>query len=101
MRASSSFKPPEQILVYPPQLIPQQITMENYRYVLEETRYLTFVKNSLIVVAFTITGHVLSVNGGHGFRMLEHTVLFEIKQGPYGGPEEKVRFATDDEGRPR
>ena len=28
---------------------------------------------------------VLSVGGGHGFRMIEDTVLFEIKQGPYGG----------------
>ena len=29
---------------------------------------------------------------GHGFRALEDTVLFEIKQGPYGGLEEKSRF---------
>jgi hypothetical protein len=35
---------------------------------------------------------VLSVGGGHGFRMLQDTVMFEIKQGPYGGPAEKERF---------
>jgi hypothetical protein len=35
---------------------------------------------------------VLSLGGGHGFRMLEDTVLLEIKQGPYGGPGEKERF---------
>jgi hypothetical protein len=35
---------------------------------------------------------VLSVGGGHGFRMLEDTVLFEVKQGPYGGQLEKERF---------
>jgi len=35
---------------------------------------------------------VLSVGGGHGFRMLEDTVLFEVKQGPFTGGSEKVRF---------
>lgn len=35
---------------------------------------------------------VLSVGGGHGFRMTEDTVLFEVKQGPYGGLAEKERF---------
>ncbi len=35
---------------------------------------------------------VLSVGGGHGFRMLEDTVLFEVKQGPYSGQAEKARF---------
>jgi hypothetical protein len=35
---------------------------------------------------------VMLVNGGHGFTMLEDTVLLEIKQGPYTGLEEKERF---------
>jgi hypothetical protein len=35
---------------------------------------------------------VLSISGGHGFRMLEDTVLFEVKQGPYSGQAEKARF---------
>ncbi len=35
---------------------------------------------------------VLMIAGGHGFRMMEDTVLLEIKQGPYTGMEEKVRF---------
>jgi hypothetical protein len=35
---------------------------------------------------------VVSLGGGHGFRMLEDTVLFEVKQGPYGGQAEKERF---------
>ncbi len=39
------------------------------------------------------TGDVmLMVGGGHGFRMLEPTVLLEVKQGPYTGLEEKERF---------
>ena len=32
------------------------------------------------------------VSGGHGFRCTEDTVLLEIKQGPYIGPDEKERF---------
>ena|SRR6266487_3049921 len=35
---------------------------------------------------------LLVLNGGHGFRMLEDTVLMEVKQGPYLGLDEKDRF---------
>jgi hypothetical protein len=35
---------------------------------------------------------MLMVGGGHGFRILEDTVLLEIKQGPYTGVDEKERF---------
>jgi hypothetical protein len=35
---------------------------------------------------------VVLFDGGHGFRMLEDTVLLEIKQGPYAGPGEKEQF---------
>jgi hypothetical protein len=35
---------------------------------------------------------VVLLGGGHGFKMLEDTVLLEVKQGPYTGLVEKVRF---------
>ena len=35
---------------------------------------------------------VLLIGGGHGFRMYEDTILFEIKQGPYAGIADKERF---------
>ena len=35
---------------------------------------------------------ILLVSGGHGFRMMEDTVMVEVKQGPYIGEEEKERF---------
>lgn len=39
------------------------------------------------------TGDVIVIiTGGHGFRMCEDTVLFEVKQGPYHGADEKERF---------
>jgi hypothetical protein len=35
---------------------------------------------------------MIMVGGGHGFRMLEDTILLEVKQGPYPGFQEKERF---------
>lgn len=35
---------------------------------------------------------LIAVNGGHGFHMVEDTVLLEVKQGPYPGVAEKERF---------
>jgi hypothetical protein len=35
---------------------------------------------------------VLMVSGGHGFRILEATVLLEIKLGPYAGAADKELF---------
>lgn len=36
------------------------------------------------------TGDLLiTVSGGHGFRMVEDTILLEVKQGPYFGLDEK------------
>ena len=35
---------------------------------------------------------MLMIGGGHGFRMIEDTVLLEVKQGPYTGLEEKSLF---------
>ncbi|WP_316758660.1 MULTISPECIES: hypothetical protein [Pedobacter] len=35
---------------------------------------------------------ILLASGGHGFEMLDDTEMIEIKQGPYIGDEDKVRF---------
>jgi mannose-6-phosphate isomerase-like protein (cupin superfamily) len=35
---------------------------------------------------------ILLAGGGHGFEMLEPTEMIEVKQGPYSGEEDKVRF---------
>jgi multiple sugar transport system permease protein len=57
---SASFKPEIKVLSYPPTLWPDPWTLENYRYVFETLGYMRFVLNSLIVVTFTIAGHVIS-----------------------------------------
>lgn len=36
---------------------------------------------------------VLLASGGHGFEFLEESEVVEVKQGPYVGADEKVRFA--------
>jgi uncharacterized protein with PhoU and TrkA domain len=35
---------------------------------------------------------IILTGGGHALHMLEDTVLLEVKQGPYVGPEEKEPF---------
>ncbi len=40
---------------------------------------------------------ILLIVGGHGFTMLEDSEIIEIKQGPYVGESDKVRFTTIDD----
>lgn len=35
---------------------------------------------------------ILLAGGGHGFEVLEETIMIEIKQGPYAGEADKTRF---------
>ncbi len=35
---------------------------------------------------------ILLIRGGHGFEVLEDLEMFEVKQGPYAGDEDKTRF---------
>jgi hypothetical protein len=49
-----------------------------------------FFKECIIETGDTI----LLANGGHAFEMLEDSELIEIKQGPYGGDEDKIRFTA-------
>ena len=37
---------------------------------------------------------VLLAYGGHGFEMLEDSEMIEVKQGPYAGEMDKVRFES-------
>jgi hypothetical protein len=40
---------------------------------------------------------ILLSDGGHGFKMLEPSEIIEVKQGPYCGEQDKVRFEPVDE----
>lgn len=35
---------------------------------------------------------ILLAHGGHGFTMLEESEIIEVKQGPYAGEQDKIRF---------
>jgi mannose-6-phosphate isomerase-like protein (cupin superfamily) len=37
---------------------------------------------------------ILLVQGGHGFEVLEELEMFEVKQGPYLGHDDKTRFTV-------
>jgi len=82
---SASLKPAGEVLAYPPKLVPSNPTLENYAYVFTETRFLTFVRNSLIVALFTIGGHVISgtlvAYGFARFRFPGRNVLFMVVLG--------------------
>jgi mannose-6-phosphate isomerase-like protein (cupin superfamily) len=45
---------------------------------------------SLVLLAGDV---ILLAFGGHGFEMLEPTEMIEVKQGPYAGEADKVRFS--------
>lgn len=36
---------------------------------------------------------IVLVSGGHGFKVLEDLEMYEIKQGPYAGDNDKTRFS--------
>ena len=39
---------------------------------------------------------ILLAYGGHGFEMLKPTEIIEVKQGPYAGENDKIRFKSID-----
>jgi hypothetical protein len=49
-------------------------------------------KNLVTTREMSVGDVVALVSGGHGFRLIEDTVLLEVKQGPYSGVQEKDRF---------
>ncbi len=51
----------------------------------------TFLEHRILEVGDVI----LLCGGGHSFEMLEETSMIEIKQGPYVGEEDKIRFEED------
>lgn len=69
------------------------------------TREVLFIKKGKVKVNFyqnnkkfvcskiLTTGDILLlVNGGHGFKMLKNSEIFEVKQGPYKSVKDKIIF---------
>lgn len=59
-----------------------------------------FYDNEQIYVESRILSNgdiILLASGGHGFKMLEPSEIVEVKQGPYIGETDKVRFSQVEE----
>lgn len=69
------------------------------------TQEVLFIKKGVLRVDFydeyedylkskVLTGGdvLLLVSGGHGFKVIEDLEMIEVKQGPYSGDKDKVRF---------
>lgn len=48
----------------------------------------TYLESKVLVAGDVI----LLATGGHGFEVLEELEMFEVKQGPYAGDQDKTRF---------
>ncbi|HJZ47170.1 MAG TPA: carbohydrate ABC transporter permease [Roseiflexaceae bacterium] len=57
---SSAFKVSEEVMTYPPTLVPSVATLDNFGVVLTKVQFPRFFLNSFIICAFTITGHLVS-----------------------------------------
>jgi len=54
-----------------------------------------FYDNSKVYIKSTILNEkdvILLSMGGHGFKMIEKSEIIEVKQGPYNGEKDKIRF---------
>ncbi|MBM4421009.1 MAG: hypothetical protein FJ034_05400 [Chloroflexi bacterium] len=75
---------------------PRQVDLVNeYVYVKSGRLELTlYTKERVSVTTITLeTGDsLLLTGGGHGFKVLEECQLIEVKQGPYLGMDDKVKF---------
>jgi mannose-6-phosphate isomerase-like protein (cupin superfamily) len=52
-------------------------------------------KNQLESSILTAGDVIMLVSGGHGFEVIEEVDLIEVKQGPYVGENDKVRFSPN------
>lgn len=79
---STSLKPPEEVFLYPPRLIPRNITWSNYPEAIQKFPFLLYLRNSVIVTSLATLGTVLSASlVAFGFarrRFPERELLFGV-----------------------
>ncbi len=61
---STSFKPLNEIFVFPPYLVPKDATLANFERLFEQTRFLTYFKNSVFVSFSTVVLTILIGSAG-------------------------------------
>lgn len=63
----TSFKPEREAMLIPPTLFPKTITFENYINLFQNMNFLVYLKNTLIIVAFSFVGLLLNAMAGYAF----------------------------------
>ncbi|MGM7702749.1 carbohydrate ABC transporter permease [Pseudalkalibacillus sp. Hm43] len=64
---ASSFKPSGEVLIFPPTLFPEDLTLENYLNLFERLNFGIYLRNTLIIVLFSFVGLLLNAMAGYGF----------------------------------
>lgn len=67
----SSFKPESEIMQLVPTLLPKQFTLENYTKLFKEMNFAVYLKNTIIIVAFSFIGLFLNAMAGYAFAKYE------------------------------
>jgi mannose-6-phosphate isomerase-like protein (cupin superfamily) len=77
-------------------LVPREVTLtQEVLYIKSGKVRVDFYDDDMVYLESTtlFPGDViLLAKGGHGFKMLEQSEIIEVKQGPYCGEMDKVRF---------
>lgn len=69
---STSFKLPQDIFGFPPRLIPENITLNNYTYIFQEKNTIRILFNTIIIALFsTLLSLFFTTLGGYGFAKFE------------------------------
>jgi ABC-type glycerol-3-phosphate transport system permease component len=88
---STSFKPLTEIFVYPPYFLPKSFTFENFNRLFEQTRFLTYFKNSLFVSSSAVVLTMAIASAGaysltrfkfHGREKIASLILFTYMFAP-------------------
>lgn len=87
----SSFMGTEQIIKFPPEIIPAPATIRSFRYIFEHTDFFLYLRNSCIITAFNIVGTLVSTTFvAYGFakydarlKKLWFTLLLSTMMVPY------------------
>ena len=61
---STAFKPLDEIFIFPPRLLPDNFTLANLARLFEQTRFLTYFKNSLLVSFSTVLLTIIIATAG-------------------------------------
>ncbi|SHH57722.1 multiple sugar transport system permease protein [Virgibacillus chiguensis] len=64
---TSAFKPESEALRIPPTILPENPTLDNFKHLFTELNFLVYLRNTLIIVAFSFVGLLFNGMAGYGF----------------------------------